>query len=112
MVDRFLNQQETRAHLNELKDEHTKQLARLKEEKVEKHKYKLQIHPAFLLQDKLQAQFEEMKYSGEERMSSGQRLLEEVQTHLNEAKTRWASLYPLDLYSVTHYTHILQVFRE
>ena len=46
-----------------------------------------------------------MKYSGEERMSSGQRLLEEVQTHLNEAKTRWASLYPPDLYSVTHYTH-------
>ncbi|XP_003387037.3 PREDICTED: coiled-coil domain-containing protein 151-like [Amphimedon queenslandica] len=71
VVDRFLNQQETRTHLNELKDEHTKQLARLKEEK-----------------DKLQAQFEEMKYSGEERMSSGQRLLEEVQSHLSEAKAR------------------------
>lgn len=40
------------------------------------------------LKDKLQAQFEEMKYSGEERMSSGQRMLEEVQTHLNDAQLK------------------------
>ena len=50
-------------------------------------------------QDKLQAQFEEMKYSGEERMSSGQRLLEEVQTHLNEAKSRQGT--PLTLILVS-----------
>lgn len=29
-----------------------------------------------------------MKYSGEERMSSGQRMLEEVQKHLDEAKAK------------------------
>jgi hypothetical protein len=33
-VDRFLNQQDTRAHLNVLKEDHSKQLARLKEDKV------------------------------------------------------------------------------
>jgi hypothetical protein len=36
----------------------------------------------------LQAEFEEMKYSGEEKMSAGQRMLEEVQSHLDEAKKR------------------------
>lgn len=33
-------------------------------------------------------QFEEMKYSGEAKMSSGQRMLEEFQTHLNEGEKR------------------------
>ena len=35
-------------------------------------------------------QFEEMKYSGEAKMSSGQRLLEEFQVHLEEAKAKSA----------------------
>ena len=35
-------------------------------------------------------QFEEMKYSGEAKMSSGQRMLEEFQTHLTEGEKRLA----------------------
>lgn len=53
MVDRFLNQGNTKKHLEQLKEENTRQLARLKEEK-----------------EKLQAQFEDMKYSGEAKMST------------------------------------------
>lgn len=41
-----------------------------------------------VLQDRLRVQFEEMKYSGEAKMSSGQRLLEEFQVHLEEAKAK------------------------
>ena len=33
-------------------------------------------------------QFEEMKYSGEAKMSSGQRMLEEFQAHLTEGEKR------------------------
>lgn len=53
VVDRFLNQGNTKKHLEQLKEENTHQLARLKEDK-EKH----------------QAQFEDMKYSGEAKMST------------------------------------------
>ena len=53
VVARFLNQGDTRNHLEQLRTEHTQTLARLREEK-----------------EKLQAQFEEMKYSGEAKMSS------------------------------------------
>lgn len=53
VVDRFLNQGNTKKHLEQLKEENTHQLARLREEK-----------------EKLQAQFEDMKYSGEAKMSS------------------------------------------
>lgn len=71
VVERFLNQGNTRKHLQQLKEENTGQLARLREEK-----------------EKLQAQFEDMKYSGEAKMSSGQRMLEEFQTHLEEAQNK------------------------
>ena len=53
VVARFLNQGDTRNHLEQLQTEHTQTLAQLQEEK-----------------EKLQAQFEEMKYSGEAKMSS------------------------------------------
>lgn len=53
VVDRFLNQGNTKKHLEQLKEENSHQLARLKEEK-----------------EKLQAQFEDMKYSGEAKMST------------------------------------------
>ena len=53
VVDRFLNQGNTKKHLEQLKEENSLQLARLKEEK-----------------EKLQAQFEDMKYSGEAKMST------------------------------------------
>ena len=49
---RFENQGETQKHLEELKKENEKQIARLREEK-----------------EKLQNEFEEMKYSGEAKLS-------------------------------------------
>lgn len=52
VVARFLNQGETRKHLEELREENSRQLARLREER-----------------SKLQAQFEDLKYSGEAHMS-------------------------------------------
>lgn len=52
VVLRFENQEETQAHLEELKKENEKQIARLREEK-----------------EKLQEEFEEMKYSGEAKLS-------------------------------------------
>lgn len=53
VVDRFLNQGDTKRHLEQLQEENTKTVARLKEEK-----------------EKLQEQFEDMKYSGEAKMST------------------------------------------
>ena len=53
VVDRFLNQGDTKRHLERLREENTRQVARLKEEK-----------------EKLQAQFEDMKYSGEAKTSA------------------------------------------
>ena len=47
----------------------------------------------FCRQNKLQAHFEEMKYSGEAKMSSGQRMLEEFQSHLEEAKQKYVRTY-------------------
>lgn len=53
VVARFLNQGDTRTHLEQLQVEHTQMLARLREE-----------------MERLQTQFDEMKYSGEAKMSS------------------------------------------
>ena len=53
VVARFLNQGDTRTHLEQMQTEHSETLARLREEK-----------------ERLQTQFEEMKYSGEAKMSS------------------------------------------
>lgn len=53
VVDRFLNQGDTKRHLERLREENTRQVARLKEEK-----------------EKLQVQFEDMKYSGEAKTSA------------------------------------------
>eukprot|EP00794_Sanderia_malayensis_P015955 gene15955-17560_t len=71
VVQRFLSQGDTHKHLEELKINNEKMLARLKEEK-----------------EKLQAEFEEMKYSGEAKMSSGQRMLEEFQARLAEEERK------------------------
>ena len=51
-MERFKSQGETQKHLEELKKENIKQLHRLKEEK-----------------GKLQQEYEEMKYSGEAKLS-------------------------------------------
>ncbi|NP_001171771.1 coiled-coil domain containing 151-like [Saccoglossus kowalevskii] len=71
VVARFESQEDTTKHLEELKKDSEKQLARLKEEK-----------------EKLQKEFEEMKYSGEAKLSSGQRMLEDFQSHLDAEETR------------------------
>lgn len=105
VVDRFLTQGDTKRHLEQLREENSHQLARLKEEK-----------------GRLQVQFEDMKYSGEAKMSryvsithvvcshggvvpslhhntlsstflsphpcSGQRMLEDFEGHLDDAKKR------------------------
>lgn len=52
VVHRFENQKETTSHLEELKKDNEKQIIRLKEEK-----------------EKLQQEFEEMKYSGDAKLS-------------------------------------------
>jgi len=71
VVARFRSQGDTQQHLEELKKENLKQLQRLQEERV-----------------KLQGEYEEMKYSGEAKLSSGQRMLEEFEQHLKEQEQR------------------------
>jgi myosin heavy subunit len=77
VVQRFLSQGDTQKHLESLKVSNEKTLVRLKEEK-----------------EKLQKEFESMKYSGEAKMSSGQRLLEEYEDKLkaSEQKCKEAKL--------------------
>ncbi|XP_054769861.1 outer dynein arm-docking complex subunit 3-like [Lytechinus pictus] len=71
VVNRFENQNSTYQHLTELKEANEKQVVRLKEEK-----------------SRLNTDFEEMKYSGEAKLSSGQRMLEEFQAHLKTEQDR------------------------
>lgn len=71
VVHRFENQKETTRHLEDLKKDNEKQIIRLKEEK-----------------EKLQVEFEEMKYSGDAKLSGGERMLEEFQNHLEKEEDR------------------------
>lgn len=71
VVDRFENQGQTTQHLEELKKDNEKHILRLREEK-----------------ENLQTEFEEMKYSGEAKLSSGQMILEEHETHLAKEEKR------------------------
>ncbi|XP_066449755.1 outer dynein arm-docking complex subunit 3 isoform X2 [Eleutherodactylus coqui] len=71
VVRRFIAQGETHKHLEELKSENERSLVRLKEEK-----------------GRLQDAFQELKYSGEAKLSSGQQILEELQTHLQKEEKR------------------------
>ena len=72
VVQRFLSQGNTQQHLLQLKSNNEKTLVRLREEK-----------------EKLQEEFETMKYSGEAKLSSGERMLEEFQAHLASEETRF-----------------------
>merc|ERR1712135_116736 len=65
VVARFRSQGDTQQHLEDLKKENLKQLQRLREERV-----------------KLQGEYEEMKYSGEAKLSSGQRMLKSLSSIL------------------------------
>ncbi|XP_052222822.1 outer dynein arm-docking complex subunit 3-like isoform X2 [Dreissena polymorpha] len=71
VVHRFENQKETTRHLEDLKKDNEKHIIRLKEDK-----------------EKLNLEFEEMKYTGDAKLSGGQRMLEEFQTHLHKEEDR------------------------
>ncbi|KAK6167857.1 hypothetical protein SNE40_021789 [Patella caerulea] len=71
VVRRFENQDDTTRHLEDLKKDNEKQISRLKEDK-----------------EKLQEEFAEMKYSGEAKLSSGEMMLEEYETHLQKEEAR------------------------
>ncbi|XP_039628641.1 coiled-coil domain-containing protein 151 isoform X2 [Polypterus senegalus] len=71
VVQRFISQGDTQKHLELIKSENEKTLVRLKEE-----------------QERLQAEFQEMKYSGEAKLSRGQQMLEELAAHLQAEEKR------------------------
>ncbi|XP_052092788.1 outer dynein arm-docking complex subunit 3-like [Mytilus californianus] len=71
VVRRFENQGDTTKHLENLQKDNEKGITRLKEDK-----------------EKLQQEFEEMKYSGDAKLSSGERMLEEFQGHLQKEEDR------------------------
>ncbi|CAG5115219.1 unnamed protein product [Candidula unifasciata] len=71
VVLRFENQGATTEHLEQLKKDNEKQIIRLREEKK-----------------KLQQEFEEMKYSGEAKLSSGQAVLEEFEALLAKEEAK------------------------
>nr|XP_055068266.1 coiled-coil domain-containing protein 151 isoform X4 [Misgurnus anguillicaudatus] len=71
IVDRFISQEETQKHLEKMKAKNEKTLLQLKAEKNE-----------------LQDQFQEMKYSGETKLSSEQQVLQECEHSLEEEQQR------------------------
>ncbi|XP_067877481.1 coiled-coil domain-containing protein 151 [Heterodontus francisci] len=71
VVKRFAMQGETLKHLEELELENEKQMVQLRGEK-----------------ERLQAEYDHLKYSGETKLSSEQKLLMELQTHLNDEQNR------------------------
>ncbi|XP_068585058.1 coiled-coil domain-containing protein 151 isoform X2 [Cebidichthys violaceus] len=71
IVERFISQKETHQHLEELKGENEKVLQQLKEQK-----------------ELLSQQFQDMKYSGEAKLSSDQQMLEEREMQLQAQQQR------------------------
>ncbi|XP_031140286.1 coiled-coil domain-containing protein 151 isoform X1 [Sander lucioperca] len=65
IVERFISQRETHQHLEKLREENEKVLQQLKEQK-----------------ELLNQQFQDMKYSGEAKLSSDQQMLEECEQQL------------------------------
>jgi len=105
VVQRFENQGDTQRHLEELKTENEREIARLTEER-----------------DSLQTEYANMKYSGEAKLSSGQQLLEEYETHVvdeenrkddAQSKLERASKLLIDVKSgVEHLTEKLKVLKS
>lgn len=71
VVLRFENQGETQRHLEQLKEDNEEEIKKLADQKT-----------------KLQVDYEQMKYSGEAKLSSGQHLLEEYEQHLADEELR------------------------
>ncbi|KAI7807686.1 coiled-coil domain-containing protein 151 [Triplophysa rosa] len=67
IVHRFISQEESQKHLENMKAENERTLVQLNEEKNE-----------------LQKHFQDMKYSGESKLSSEQQVLEECERHLQD----------------------------
>ncbi|EGD81976.1 hypothetical protein PTSG_02660 [Salpingoeca rosetta] len=71
VVQRFATQGETQDHLKQLQQDNTEQLHKLRQE-----------------HQKLQKQFEALKYSGEARNTGNQRMLAEFEAHLRDVERR------------------------
>ncbi|XP_056606384.1 coiled-coil domain-containing protein 151 isoform X2 [Triplophysa dalaica] len=71
IVDRFISQEESQKHLENMKAENERTLLQLNEEKNE-----------------LQKHFQDIKYSGETKLSSEQQVLEECERHLRDEQQR------------------------
>ncbi|KAA0713375.1 Coiled-coil domain-containing protein 151 [Triplophysa tibetana] len=71
IVDRFISQEESQKHLENMKAENERTLLQLNEEKNE-----------------LQKHFQDIKYSGETKLSSEQQVLEECECHLRDELQR------------------------
>ncbi|XP_053087986.1 coiled-coil domain-containing protein 151 isoform X2 [Pangasianodon hypophthalmus] len=84
VVDRFLSQRDTHTHLEQMKVQNELELQRLKEER-----------------DTVQTQYQDMKYSGETKLTHGRRVLEESVSQLQrEEQRRDAAKETLD--RITH----------
>uniref|UniRef100_A0A4W5MH89 Outer dynein arm docking complex subunit 3 n=1 Tax=Hucho hucho TaxID=62062 RepID=A0A4W5MH89_9TELE len=71
VVERFISQGDTQQHLEDLKKENQITLLQLKEDR-----------------DRLQEHFQDIKYSGETKLSSGQQMLEDCKRHLQAEQGR------------------------
>ncbi|KAL4647948.1 coiled-coil domain-containing protein 151-like [Arapaima gigas] len=71
VVERFISQGKTQKHLENLKEENERTIQELKEQR-----------------DRLQTRFQEMKYSGDAKLSSHQQMLEETELHLQREQHR------------------------
>ncbi|XP_055772000.1 outer dynein arm-docking complex subunit 3-like isoform X3 [Salvelinus fontinalis] len=71
VVERFISQGDTQQHLEDLKKENQRTLLQLKEDR-----------------DRLQQHFQDIKYSGETKLSSGQQMLEDCKRHLQAEQGR------------------------
>uniref|UniRef100_A0A674DZK2 Outer dynein arm docking complex subunit 3 n=1 Tax=Salmo trutta TaxID=8032 RepID=A0A674DZK2_SALTR len=71
VVERFISQGDTQQHLEDLKKENQVTLLQLKEDR-----------------DRLQEHFQDIKYSGETKLSSGQQMLEDCKRHLQAEQGR------------------------
>ncbi|XP_046376199.1 outer dynein arm-docking complex subunit 3-like [Haliotis cracherodii] len=71
VVERFQSQGHTTQHLEDLKKDNERTIIHFRDDK-----------------EKLKQEFEEMKYSGEAKLSSGQAVLEEFEAHLSKEENR------------------------
>jgi hypothetical protein len=89
VVHRFLVQGETQENLKRLQQENTELLARLRE--VRLHTYGCYKYLFYIMMQehaRVTKEFETLKYSGEARNTSNQRMLAEFEQHLSESQQK------------------------